>query len=145
MSDSDLLIPESQKDLDEIMEQKRAKSFFTIFMLILIIIALFFCSLFVGYANITPQELIQIWMGNGNWQNTYIVNQIRMPRVACAAVVGAGLAVAGMAMQALFKNPLASPSVLGISSGAAFGANLCIAFGVGAVFGSFSISVMCLG
>ena len=49
---------------------------------------------------------------------------------------------AGMAMQALFKNPLASPSVLGISSGAAFGANLCIAFGVGAVFGSYSVSTM---
>ncbi|MBR2255674.1 MAG: iron ABC transporter permease [Candidatus Methanomethylophilaceae archaeon] len=142
MSDTEPAIPTSQADLDVMLSQKRAKSFFTILMLCLVICVVFFCSLFVGYANITPQELVQIWMGDGNWQNTYIINKIRMPRVACAAVVGAGLAVAGMAMQALFKNPLASPSVLGISSGAAFGANLCIAFGVGAFFGSFSISIM---
>ena len=142
MSKSDVPIPKSQSDLDDMMRQKRSKSLFTIVMLCLAILVIFFCSLFVGYAQITPQDVIHIWMGDGSWQNTYIINQIRMPRVACAAVVGAGLAVAGMAMQALFKNPLASPSVLGISSGAAFGANLCIAFGIGAVFGSFSISVM---
>ncbi|MCQ2069676.1 MAG: iron ABC transporter permease [archaeon] len=142
MKADDLFPPTSQNDLDEIVRQKRSKSIFVIIFLIIITATICFCSIFVGYADISPREVIEVWMGKGNWQNTYIVEQIRMPRIACSAVVGAGLAVAGMAMQALFKNPLASPSVLGISSGAAFGANLAIAFGIGAFFGSYSVSVM---
>lgn len=142
MDESDLFPPESQDDLDEIIEQSRAKSVFAILLLAIIMGVVCFCSIFIGYADISPREVIDVWMGKGNWQDTYIVNQIRMPRIACSAVVGAGLAVAGMAMQALFKNPLASPSVLGISSGAAFGANLAIAFGVGAFFGAYSVSMM---
>ena len=59
---------------------------------------------------------------------------IRFPRVAMAALVGAGLAVAGLIMQAIFGNPLAEPGVIGISSGAAVGAGLAIVFGL-TVFG----------
>ena len=142
MYKDDTSVPESQEDLDEITDKIRAKSAFAIVILALIMFLVYFCSIFVGYADLSPSQIVQVWMGHGNWQNTYIITQIRMPRAACAAVVGAGLAVAGMAMQALFKNPLASPSVLGISSGAAFGANLAIAFGIGAIFGFYSVSVM---
>ncbi len=53
-----------------------------------------------------------------------IVLDVRAPRIALAVAVGASLALAGVAMQALFRNPLASPHVLGVSSGAAFGAAL---------------------
>ena len=50
-----------------------------------------------------------------------VVQQVRLPRIALAAVVGAGLATCGAAMQSVFRNPLAEPQLLGISAGAAFG------------------------
>jgi iron complex transport system permease protein len=57
-----------------------------------------------------------------------IVGGIRFPRVLAAFFVGASLAVAGAAMQALFKNPMADPYILGTSSGGALGASLAIVF-----------------
>lgn len=65
---------------------------------------------------------------------------IRFPRVLLAALVGAGLAIAGLLMQAIFGNPLAEPGVVGVSSGAAVGAGLAIVFGL-TVFGSWTIAV----
>ena len=58
---------------------------------------------------------------------------IRFPRVAMAMLVGAALAVAGLLMQAVFGNPLAEPGVVGVSSGAAVGAGVCIVFGLNAL------------
>jgi iron complex transport system permease protein len=57
-----------------------------------------------------------------------IVGGIRLPRVLAAFFVGAGLAVAGAAMQSLFRNPMADPYILGTSSGGALGASLAIVF-----------------
>lgn len=65
---------------------------------------------------------------------------IRFPRVAMAALVGAGLSVAGLLMQAIFGNPLAEPGVIGVSSGAAVGAGLAIVFGL-TVFGEWTTAV----
>lgn len=65
---------------------------------------------------------------------------IRFPRIAMAMLVGVGLAVAGLIMQAIFGNPLAEPGVIGISSGAAVGASLAIVFGL-TVFGEWTIAV----
>lgn len=60
-----------------------------------------------------------------------IILRVRLPRVLLAGLVGAGLAVAGVVLQALFRNPLADPQVLGISSGAACGAAVAIVSGIG--------------
>jgi iron complex transport system permease protein len=60
-----------------------------------------------------------------------VVWQVRGPRVASAALVGAALAIAGTAFQGLFRNPLVSPDILGASSGAALGAVLGIYFSLG--------------
>ena len=65
---------------------------------------------------------------------------IRFPRVVMAALVGAGLAVAGLLMQAVFGNPLAEPGVIGVSSGAAVGAGLSIVFGL-TFFGEWTTAV----
>ncbi len=65
----------------------------------------------------------------------YVVWQLRIPRVLLGAVVGAALALAGAALQGLVRNPLADPYVLGVSSGAAFGAVLVMALGSGALLG----------
>lgn len=61
-----------------------------------------------------------------------VVFQIRGPRIAAAIVVGAALAAAGAAYQGMFRNPLVSPDILGVSSGAALGAALAIFFSLGA-------------
>ena len=67
---------------------------------------------------------------------------LRLPRLILAAGIGGGLAVCGVVMQAVVKNPLADPYVLGISSGASLGATLAIMAGVGAALGENSIGVM---
>lgn len=69
-----------------------------------------------------------------------IVIDVRLPRVLLSGVVGAGLAVAGMALQALVRNPLADPMLLGVSSGASVGAVLVVVFNV-SLFGVFSLPV----
>ena len=66
---------------------------------------------------------------------------IRFPRVAMAALVGAGLAISGLLMQAIFGNPLAEPGVIGISSGAAVGAGLSLVFGL-TLFGQWTTAVL---
>jgi len=63
-----------------------------------------------------------------------IVIQVRLPRVLAAAIVGIALAVAGVVLQGLLRNPMADPYVIGISSGAGLGASLAIAFGFGFSF-----------
>ena len=60
-----------------------------------------------------------------------ILSQIRLPRMLLAALVGAGLAICGAAMQGLFRNPLADPSLIGVSAGASAGASFVIVFAGG--------------
>lgn len=78
-----------------------------------------------GAVSIPLRELPSILFGtptpdNALWHNVLI--DIRLPRVLFAVVTGAGLAIAGAAMQALFRNPLAEPGLIGISAGGALGA-----------------------
>lgn len=61
--------------------------------------------------------------------NRAILLDIRLPRILMSLIVGAGLAVSGAVMQGLFRNPLADPALIGVSSGAALGAGLAIVFG----------------
>jgi len=75
-----------------------------------------------------------------------IVWRLRLPRVLLAMLVGAGLSVVGASLQALVRNPLADPYILGISSGASVGAALVIVFGVLSVLGTAALSAAaCLG
>ncbi|NCB62397.1 MAG: iron ABC transporter permease [Clostridia bacterium] len=71
-----------------------------------------------------------------------IVWYIRLPRLVLAAGVGASLSLAGVVMQAIVKNPLADPYVLGVSSGATLGATLAILTGIGASLGGGYVGVM---
>jgi iron complex transport system permease protein len=72
-----------------------------------------------------------------------IVLQIRLPRVAVAILAGGALAVAGAAMQGLFRNPMASPNVLGVSAGGSLGAVLAITTGLSSLF-PFALPLMAL-
>lgn len=74
-----------------------------------------------------------------------IVWLLRLPRLILAALVGCGLAVCGVIMQAIVKNPLADPYILGISSGASLGATAAILLGVGAWLGPNSVGIAAFG
>ena len=93
-----------------------------ILMLIVAIIVLMIVNLLIGSVRIPVADVCRILMGgDGNeiWFN--IIFQSRLPQALTAIVAGAGLAVSGLQMQTVFRNPLAGPSVLGISNGAALG------------------------
>lgn len=74
-------------------------------------------------------------LGDGGWQNPFtadeIMMQIRLPRIIVALLAGAALSASGAALQALFENPLADPSLIGTSGGAAIGVVTVIALGWG--------------
>lgn len=81
------------------------------------------------------------WPGEQTWSAPVdaIVWQVRMPRVLLGALVGAGLAVCGVALQAMVRNVLADPYLLGVNSGASSGAAAAILFGVGAAFAEYAL------
>ncbi|EKX94894.1 iron chelate uptake ABC transporter, FeCT family, permease protein [Selenomonas sp. oral taxon 138 str. F0429] len=70
-----------------------------------------------------------------------IVWLLRMPRILMAACIGAGLATSGVIMQAIVKNPLADPYILGVSSGASLGATAAILLGVGVSLGENFVGI----
>jgi iron complex transport system permease protein len=72
-----------------------------------------------------------------------IVWEVRLPRLLLAFLVGASLATVGVALQALLRNPLADPYILGISSGAALGAALALQFGLAWAIGGFTAVQLC--
>lgn len=86
--------------------------------------------------------ILEVLMGGGNMFQRSIIIDTRLPRIILGALVGAALAVAGAAMQGVFRNPMASPYVLGISSGAAFGASLAIVAGISWLPGELAIPSM---
>ena len=89
--------------------------------------AVLFLTPFVGMESISPSDLFQA--GSGDIKPE-IFFRIRLPRVMTAFIAGAALALSGMTFQALFRNPLATPFTLGVSSGASFGAALAVKTGV---------------
>ncbi len=124
---------------------------------IMLAIALFisvFVSISLGSANLS---LITVWKVivskipfvaetiSHDWKLSAeaIIWDIRLPRIVLAMVVGASLAIAGVAFQGVLRNPLADPYILGISSGAAFGAATVILFGIQTVlFGSWTVPIV---
>jgi iron complex transport system permease protein len=107
----------------------------------------------LGAAGIGWAEVFRfLWAGltggtlhAGDIASYTIVWEIRQPRVVLGAVVGAGLASVGVAVQAMVRNALADPFVLGISSGAAVGANAVILLGAFAGLGVWALSVSAFG
>lgn len=87
------------------------------------IVAFLILNLLLGTVKIPVKDVIDILLGNDvdNKIWTNIVMKSRLPQSLTAAMAGAGLAVSGLLMQTVFRNPLAGPSVLGISSGASLG------------------------
>ena len=83
-------------------------------------------SLSIGSPTVSPLRLPELLWGSDDSATAIIVSTIRLPRVLLAVAAGAALAVAGVVMQALTRNPLADPGILGINAGASF----AVAFGI---------------
>jgi len=100
-----------------------SRNILLIVLLVLLIVVLFFLNLLLGTVEIPPRSVFSILLGSNEeneiWRN--IILQSRVPQSLTALVAGAGLAVSGLQMQTVFHNPLAGPSVLGISNGASLG------------------------
>lgn len=99
-----------------------------------------------GAVSLGPtQALRALLAGADSGQAAMIVQQIRLPRVLLAAVMGAVLAMSGAAMQGLFRNPLADPSLIGVTAGASLGASLLIVLGGGLLQGFVGLTLVSAG
>lgn len=114
----------------------------------IIICAIF--SLSIGRYALSLSDVITTLLGRGNEMEANIIFSFRLPRILLAIVVGAGLSVAGAVFQSLFRNPLATPDILGVTSGASFGAVLGLLLGlsvsyigiIGFIFGVLSLALV---
>lgn len=117
-------------------------------MLALSIVAFFLLNLLLGSVHIPMKEIVSILLGGSpeagesvadQWTiHSNIIWKSRVPQTLTAMVAGAGLAISGLQMQTVFRNPLAGPSVLGISSGASLGVACVVLFS--GTFGGVALS-----
>ncbi len=100
----------------------------------------------VGAVRVAPSEIISAstaWLFGAESLSAsqFIWLKVRLPRIILSAIVGASLAISGTALQGLFRNPMAEPYIIGVSSGGALGATLVLMFGEGLMFLSLSLPV----
>ncbi len=98
--------------------------FFLVLLTLLGVLAVYATA--AGTYDLSPLKVLRALLGHEEGAAGIVIWNIRMPRIVAAIVAGWGLAISGVAMQCLLKNPLGSPFTLGISHGAAFGAALAI-------------------
>ena len=111
--------------------------------LCLVIVVLFASNLLLGSVSIPAEDVMRILLGDPNekasWR--FIILESRLPQAITAMFCGASLAVSGLMLQTIFRNPLAGPSVFGINSGAGLGVALVMLFlGGGLSVGSLQFS-----
>ncbi len=105
--------------------------------LVVLIVLLCVATLCFGPVNIPFSSVMQALFSPGAGVSSNILWNLRIPRMIAAVLAGASLSVSGLALQTVFRNPLAGPFVLGISSGASLGVALALLAGIG--FGSVGV------
>ena len=146
----------------------------TVLILIVLLTFLFFASFLVGTYPISPRTVVDVLHAQFEEIHVYwepavekVIFQVRIPRILLAILIGGGLAVSGASYQTLFKNPMVSPDILGVSAGAGFGAALAmlgsgswgevqasalffgilavvLAYGIGSAYGTSEITTLVL-
>ena len=143
-SSSNIVQQKSEKSAGGIAGYYRSirKKWFLLLGLAVLTAFLMLASANAGSSDLSLGEVCRALLGLGDERSFVVIWRLRMPRVIGAVVAGAGLAIAGCVMQTCLKNPLASPSTLGVSAAATFGANFSIiALGAGAVTSASSGAV----
>ena len=128
---------------------KNIKVKYLFLLLSLAMLGMIILGLKLGFISLAWTEIIEILLtkagiiasANVSSDLVDVVWLLRMPRIILAACVGMGLTLSGIIMQAVVKNPLADPYILGVSSGASLGATCAIFLGLGAVLGSQAIGI----
>ena len=130
--------------MDEVLDKKASKALFTssypwiLLASIIILGAVLYLSLVTGRYSMSTEDLYKIlaknWLG-ANYRvykpDENLLFNVRLPRLVAAGLIGAALAIAGATFQAVFRNPLVSPYLLGVSQGASVGAATAILLGIG--------------
>ena len=95
-------------------------------LLLLAVVLLFLANVAWGTVSLSLREVWEVLMGEGDGVARFVVMESRLPAALTATLAGASLSIGGLLMQTLFRNPLADPSILGISSGAGLGAAIVL-------------------
>ena len=108
------------------------------YILAIAFVLLFFGNLVYGSINIPIKDVFNILLGGQGEKDAWelIILNTRLPQCITALLAGAGLAISGLLLQTLFRNPLAGPSILGISDGANLGVAVVMLY-CGGMLGSF--------
>ena len=116
-------------------------------LLIIILIILFIADILTGSVDLSPADLFKILSGRGEVMKANILFDFRLPRALTAMLAGMALSVSGLQMQTVFRNPLAGPYVLGISSGASLGVAILVlglsssvSYNISMLFNSWAIA-----
>ncbi|MDX3354044.1 iron ABC transporter permease [Streptomyces sp. ME01-24h] len=119
-------------------ERANPRPFLLVVSLTVALVALCVLSLGLGAVDIPPDQVVRTLLGHPpNRLVDNIVWTVRVPRTVLAATAGAALGLSGALMQALTRNPLADPGILGVSAGASFGIVVAVAlFGIGSLYGT---------
>jgi len=99
---------------------------FVFLFLSILLLGIFFLDLLSGSVKISIQDVIGFMTGKESGNNSLILAQFRFPKAVTAVIAGAAMACSGLIMQTVFRNPLAGPDVLGVSSGAGLGVALMV-------------------
>ena len=113
------------------MKTKKTRIIITYIVLFALLLGAILLSLYIGSVSIAPRQVFSVLTGHGtDAKAMQIILSIRLPRVLAAAILGGALAVSGFLLQTFFRNPIAGPFVLGISSGAKLVVALAMIVGV---------------
>lgn len=107
--------------------RKTAKAAISFVVMIVLLVALFFAAVNIGSLKVSFPELLKGLFVKYN-EDVATIYDLRFPRIVISMLAGAAIAVSGVLFQAVLKNPLADPGIIGISSGASFAAVLITAF-----------------
>ena len=107
-------------------ERKHRTTCLATLTILMVGVLLFILNLTVGSVTIPWKECWQVLVGNGELTARTIILEYRLPQAITALFAGIGLSISGLLMQTLFRNPLADPSILGISSGASLGVAIVV-------------------
>ena len=131
------MISQAKLNLENI--RKRQRLFFVILALIMLI--LFFADIIFGSVKIDIEDVLRSFTGKTGDVSESIILGFRIPKALTAMLAGIALAVSGLQMQTVFRNPLAGPYVLGISSGASLGVAV-VMLGFSSCFSAGSIKIL---